>query len=169
MRIYKITTRHSQLVDVSTPHLPADLSGVGGGHITILPSTYSNVIQGSWDLYIDSADYTCANFSNYNEENGANGDGVEYKAYMGKGTYTLYLIARKDSVCPILKVYIDNSLVATFDMYNDTRIYAYVFKQENITISEDGLKTIKLLIDGKNASSTNYFVYINTIQFTRTA
>jgi len=168
MRIYKITTRHSQLVDVSTPHLSADLSGVGNQQTTILPINYSEIIQGTWTIILNNAYYLAGYIGNTSSP--ANGDEIHYKVYIAKGTHTIILGYREYTDAGILEVYLDDTLLDTIDMYNsDTSNILTVHRIENVNVTSDGLKTLKLKINGKNADSSNYIVRLMYIALMRTA
>jgi len=163
MRIYRITTRHSQLVDVSTPHISADTSGIGSSVIILLAQMYSEIIQGTWN---GSTDYAY-NFNEYftNHTSEANGDGLRFKCYMRKGTYKLYLYTRVGPNDGIVDIKINGSTITTIDLYADANDYDAVKTAENISITTDGIKTIDLVINGKNASSNGYNIFFSALCF----
>jgi len=168
MRIYRITTRHSQLTDVSTPHTPSDLSGVGSSVIVLLNQMYSEILQGNWSGGVHDGYFLNSYF--YNTDAGADGDGIRYKCYMRKGTYKLFFFSRKGPNDGIVDIKIDGNVVATIDLYHpDSNVYNAVSIVENIVVSDDGLKTIDLVVNGKNPDSTGYTVSLSALCFILTS
>ena len=169
MRIYKITTRHSQLTDVSTPHTQSDISGVGFQKAIILPYDYSEIVQGDWTLYATSSQFLNGYFENTNTH--ANGDAVKYYIYLAKGTYTIIMLGAKKNNFGILGIDIDDTNVANFDLYDASTsvVYNQRFIQTGINVTSDGIKTIKIYVNGKNANSSDYYVQFSYIIFVRTA
>lgn len=86
-----------------------------------------------------------------------NGNQYYFNVLLAAGTYTLNTLGYANSASPITKVYIDSSLVATFDWYSGSATNNVVKSQTGITVATSGLHEIKFVIDGKNASAnTNY-------------
>jgi len=168
MRIYKITTRHSQLVDVSTPHTQSDISGVGYQSVLLLPFFYDSIIQGTWSMF-SSASHYGNEYTHMKNTSNTDGDGIKYKVYLAKGTYTLQIYGLKGADGGIADIYIDNDKVATFDFYNDSSIGNQTFTQTGISVTSDSLKDLKIIVNGKNASSSGYYIYFSHITIFRTA
>ena len=68
----------------------------------------------------------------------------------------------------IVDIYIDADEVASFDPYGGAGVSTSYTDTGNV-VATSGLKTITLKIDGKNGSSSNYFVRLQAIFFYRTA
>jgi len=168
MRIYKITSRHSQLVDVSTPHSQADISGVGFQKAVILPWDYDSIGQGTWS-YGSFGGNQFLNGVFTNSAAPADGDNVSYKVYLAKGTYTLIVFGGKDTNAGIMDIDIDGTEVASFDQYADTQTTNVRFEKTGINITSDGIKTLRFRVDGKNANSTDYIIRVSYIVLIRTA
>lgn len=136
-------------------------------HVVILPRFYSAVIQGTWaDANADSF-YLGRSFGNLSTK--ADGDEVNYKIALQKGTYKLYLMTRAYVDTPIIKVRLGGTLLATFDTYQAGEDNDHEFSQASISIATDGLQTLRVYADGKNASSSHHLMYLQAIVFVRTA
>ncbi|RLG53784.1 MAG: hypothetical protein DRN95_09215 [Candidatus Hydrothermarchaeota archaeon] len=169
MRIYRITTRHSQLTDVSTPHTPSDVQGIGT-NVNIPVWAYTQIIQGTWVLAPAGASGTNQDFHGFiHNTSNTNGDEIHYQVYLSTGTWKLIMLVVKFSDAGITDVYIDNTKIATFDLYNSTEQLNTIVSQDNISISQDGLKTLKFKLNGHNANSGGYKLDIYGICFMRTA
>jgi len=142
------------------------VADVGEGHITILPYMYSVIGQGTWTYYLPYASQVMGIFYN---SSGANGDNISYKVYLQAGTYTLQILVKKDTDQAILDVDIDDTEVATEDLYNSPAVFNYSMTQADIVIAASGLYTLKLRADGKNGSSSAYRFYVSVIALWRTA
>ena len=136
------------------------------GHIIILPLDYSVIGQGTWVLSGSADRYFYFSFLNTSN---ADGDNLSYNAYLTKGTYSLILVADKYYSRGIVDIDIDGVEVASFDCYNASALNNVRFIETNIVILSNGLKTIKLRIDGKNASSSDYYFEFGYLALFRTA
>lgn len=144
----------------------ATTPAVGEGHITLLPHSYSAIIQGTWapvDLADQWARWPLVNTS------GNNGDEIHWQAYLDKGTYRLCLLTITGDSGGIVDVNIDAAEVASFDLYSAVQIENVRRVKIDIAVATAGLKTIKLKIDGKNPSSSNYSIAISYVSLWRTA
>ncbi len=136
---------------------------VGEGHITILPHFCLTNVTGWGYTYASNYYRACAWYHTTNLSY------CEYKVYLAKGTYTLKTNTNKGGDRGILKIYIDNVLVATHDTYSAAQALAVIDTTTDIVIAQSGIKTIKIEINGKNASSTGYGMLFNDLNLTRTA
>ncbi len=117
--------------------------------------------QGTWIINFDSLGTYMLNSSN------ADGDNFTCNFRCPAGTYTLYMNLRKAPNLGIVDVDIDASEEGSFDLYNATGI-ANAEKITGLVLSA-GTHTIKLRLDGKNGSSSAYYIVIGDICFQRTA
>lgn len=140
--------------------------GAGEGHITILPVAYDSIVQGTWQVRIHADDYI-GKFDNSAAH--ADGDELDFKVFLAKGTYTLLLIATRYLNSGIVDFDIDDSEVASFDTYFGPTDRNYRFTQTSINVATSGLKTLRMRIDGKNASSGGYVIFSHLIALWRTA
>lgn len=134
--------------------------------ILIFPAFFDSITQGD---FIDAGDpnyYFGAKF--YNSSN-TDGDQVNYKVYMGNGTYTFKFIHGENITFGILKLLIDDIEKASFDCYNAGGAQVNVIDTETgIEITESSIKTVSLKIDGKNASSSGYYMNVSALYLYKT-
>lgn len=135
------------------------------GHITIFPSAYDSIGQGSWTWYLFAGQVLNASFYN---SSSLNGDEISYKVNLSSGIYTLNILATIGIGRGIMKCYIDDVEIASFDNYNPTYVYNVTKQQTGIVITTNGLKTLKLQVVGKNPLSTHYQMAIQNISLWRT-
>lgn len=146
------------------PAWAAAAAAAGEGHIFILAINYDSIGAGSLGLALNSLAFLGYEMVS----GGADLENFLYKAYLGAGTYTLQMILRTSTNYGILDIDIDDTEVASFDLYSaDT--YNVTKTQTGIVVASAGLKTIKLRVDGKNASSTDHYVRPIFIVLWRTA
>jgi hypothetical protein len=100
---------------------------------------------------------------------GAQNDYIEWDISLAAGTWTFELIGLINTASGIVNVQLDGSSVGTIDMYNSAEIKVYGQRVAGISVSASGKKRLKLLMATKNASSTNYYLQLEHIQFKRTA
>lgn len=138
----------------------------GEGHITILPWNYSAIIQGTYIFDVTASQW---GYWYFRSTPGVYLDEIHYKAFMAAGTYTLRLLVITTTSEGILGVYIDNDLIATFDLYSDPAVFNVTLTDTGNVVATTGLKTIKLRIDNINPLSTGLKMYLSLIAFWRTA
>jgi len=136
------------------------------GRIEILPYAYSSVGQGTWALIINAAYLFCGYIYNTSH---TDGDNISYDIYLDAGTYTLCVLHSTINNCGILDVDIDATEVDTFDCYSAAPVVNVKATQTGIVIASAGRKTLKLRVDGKHASSSDYYAVVNWISLWRTA
>ncbi len=148
-----------------------DLYGVnpGEGHITILAWSVDSVPVGNtWSMKesISPHLYTYAQ----NAGGAADGDTLRYKAYLAAGVYTFKLLYGKANNRGILELHINGEFKGgPWDAYQSSQGWNYVATETGIVIATSGLKDIDLVINGKNASSDNYYMIITILEFWRTS
>lgn len=154
--------------DVSTKKYVDDkfATFAAGGHVVLPHYSYDSVVQGTWAIVVSTSQVGNGVLHNASQ---VNGDEVEFKCFLGAGTYTLKLLGITASSRGITDIYIDDTEVASFDWYSATATYNVIKTQASISVASSGVKTIKLKLDGKNASSTHYYATITSMIFYRTA
>ena len=147
----------------------SDLPGIapGEGHINIFPWNYNTIGQGTWVLSTTVSTALWQFFWYTSTSN--DGDELDYKVYLAAGTYTIRLIAQKQSAGGIVDIDIDAVEIASFDLYNGSSLYNQMFTDTGNVIAASGLKSLTLRLDGKNGSSSSYGAIINGITLWRTA
>jgi hypothetical protein len=84
------------------------------------------------------------------------------------GTYTIKVGTYVNTNCCILDIIIDGASVGTLDVYSAAST-AGILSKAGVVIVGSGAHTIKLLVNGKNASSSGYYLVVSFLQFLRTA
>lgn len=138
----------------------------GEGRMFFLPWDYSAIIQGTWVF-----PYTTGHWFNifaYNSSN-VDGDEINFKAYLAAGTYSIQLAYAKDTAYAISNILIDDTLALTTDHYNAGALNNQLNSATGIIVATSGLKTIKLKVNGRNPSCTNWYVPFCSFSIWRTA
>ena len=139
---------------------------IGAGHITILPLSYVSIGQGDWTISINASSY----YSSYlSQATPANLDNISYNAFLAVGTYSLVLYYHKNTTGGIMDIDIDSVEVGSVDQYSASLTWNLRYLITNINIATAGLKEIKLRMDGKHASSSNYKGWCTYLALWRTA
>jgi hypothetical protein len=151
---------------VKKSNLPAGGSGnPGEGHVTIWPDAYNAIGQGDWGFTNNSS----GRYGWYlSQTTPANGDNISFQAYLAAGTYTIMLLHHKNTSGGIMKVDVDGVEVGSVDQYAALtwNVRAVV---TGIAVATSGLKTIRLRMDGKNASSSGHKGWLVFMSLWRTA
>lgn len=103
------------------------------------------------------------------ESSGAQNAEISWDIWLEAGTYKYAQIATHGTSVGIHHIQLDGSDVGTIDGYagaNSNNNYAEV---TGIVIATAGVKTFKLKMATKNASSSNYEAYINSVAWLKTA
>jgi hypothetical protein len=142
-----------------------DVPSAGEGHIIIFGWNYQSIGQGEWTSGETLSQALATRWYN----NGVNLDNISYNVYLAAGTYTLRLLCHTDIDHGILDIDLDGVEIASFDGYSAATTWNVLQTQTGIVVATAGIKTLKLRVDGKNASSTSYIVEFTTITLWRTA
>ena len=129
--------------------------------------SYNSVTQGTW-AYLSNAsyyDYTIM----YNGGSLANGDEIVYNVHLSAGTYTLEVTCNKGDAAGIMKVYLDTTVIATNDLYAAAVSNGNRLTTTAIAVASNGMYSLKMKVEGKNAASTGYALNFSTISMWRTA
>ena len=84
-------------------------------------------------------------------------DSVSTTFWLRSGSYTLYLLGRSGPNSGFIDWSIDGVTVISGQDWYSASGTANVQKSGSVTVSSDGLHTLTLTMNGKNASSSNYF------------
>jgi hypothetical protein len=148
--------------------LQTKVNDKGCGHIIISLFKPSAVIQGTWDNSIQTS--TINGYYIRNETSHADGDEINYKVYLAAGTYVLLVLYRKSNDAGILDVKLDTvDILSALDTYDAGTTFNNISETTGITVSTAGIKTLQLVVDGKNGSSSNYKLHIQEVVLYRTA
>lgn len=143
-----------------------DMPDSGEGHITILPYSYSAIGQGTWAISIGATEFLNGLWHNTTKNDG---DNISYNVYLDAGTYTLGMLCLKVADAGIVDLDVDAVEVASFDLYDAGTVRNSWQTQAAIAVATAGLKTLRVRLHGKNASSTDYRAFFSYITLWRTA
>lgn len=96
------------------------------------------------------------------------GDYMEWFVNLAAGTYTLTHIYNQSTDRGIVRWSLDGTSVGTVDCYGAVATFNTVGSITGITVAADGNYTLKGAIDGKNASSSDFFLDVQSVTLTRT-
>lgn len=94
----------------------------------------------------------------YNSSN-ANGDTLKIIAHMATGNYEAKIVVCKDYNRAIMDVKVNGTVNTSVDMYSASSVYNHEIVI-TFTIASDGEQTFEFVANGKNASSSGYFLTI---------
>jgi hypothetical protein len=138
----------------------------GEGHIALLGPAYSSVGAGTWAL-LASGNQVLDLINN--DAADADGDNISWECYLAAGTYYILVLAVKGASFGVIDIDIDAAEVASHDLYDAGTLYNQRLTDAGNVVAADGLKTVKLRVDGKNGASSGYAAYISGIWLWRTA
>lgn len=84
-----------------------------------------------------------------------------------KGKYQVEVLGRKNSAQGIISIVIDGTTVTTIDMYNAVSLDNQKVLSSDFTLTEDGVHSISAKMATKNASSSNYGLIFQWLDFYR--
>lgn len=105
----------------------------------------------------------------YSGTRGSAGYYIEHKVLLDAGTWTFTYIGDTYVNQGIITVTIDGVSVATIDSYSAGAVYSVPSTTTGIVLASAGIKTVRLEITGKNASSSGYNFLSEWYTFNRTA
>lgn len=137
--------------------------GTGQLNVTIPCTSYSSVVQGTWE-WLDNN--VSPPFSSYFRNNpGTINDEITYKSWLPKGTHVFIIDATKNTDCGIIHVYLDGvDTTERIDLYNaGGTVQAAVTC--SLVVGVAGQHTISLKMASKNAGSSAYRCNMRCIRF----
>jgi hypothetical protein len=150
----------------------------GNAHQTVLPWNYNLAPWGTWGFEDVHAAFGLSPmfgkcFGNAPPMGaGANGDEIQWKIFLLTGAvYTLNILACTAPDCGIALVNIQELGMGLYapDFYSAIPAADVSFPLAGFGVPASGLYTLDFLLNGKNAGSTAYSVYLNSIAIWRTA
>lgn len=101
--------------------------------------------------------------------NAADGDEYYFYPLLDTGTYKLTVIYSKYNYCGKIDTYLNGSTIDTaWDTYNSTQQNNLEKIITGITVSTAGRQEIKFKVNGKNASSSDYVIFVQQVIIRRT-
>ena len=126
----------------------------------IFADMYKAIIQGTYAYYaLGSQNYHYMFYTFTAAQN----DEVEYEIFSPAGTKTLQLLAVTSSDRGIITFYLDDVSQGTIDLYSASIVYN-VFNTLSVTVVGTKVHSLKLKMETKNGSSSNY---VTSITFMR--
>lgn len=96
----------------------------------------------------------------------ANGDSWTLAFALRAGAYTMSVLGLKDSNCPKVDWAVDGlAVVAGQDWYVGGGQQVNVTQTASVTVATDGVHQLRATVNGKHASSTDYFLALTKIWF----
>ena len=141
------------------------VSGFESCSLTLFPYMRTAEIQGTWVIIQNSTflhDISCSN-SSHND-----GDEINFEAYIPAGTYTVHLTGQRNTNRGLIDIYVGVNEVTSFDQYGVSNTDHW-WTNTGVTIATSGVQTIRMVIDGKNGASSDYWMNIGSLSFFRTA
>lgn len=96
------------------------------------------------------------------------GDSVSWYVNLAAGTYTLTVMDQRNINRSIHEYFLDATSLGTSDRYNGSNDSNAIVEFTGITVSAEGNYTFKIAANGKNASSSEYYVSCFWFSFLRT-
>lgn len=150
-------------------HVPRALRGWASPiNIDVLTQAPSATGQGTWAVAVSGTAINNAYFSN--DGSGVDGDNVTFIFRCAAGTYTLYIMAQKNTNLGKLDVFLDGTkVVDANDLYAGSAEYANRITDTGNTLGAGVEHTIKFAVNGKNGSSGDHDIRITGVSLVRTA
>ena len=136
-----------------------------GSRVIFFGLDYDSIGQGTWVFPVNTSQHFSSACQNSTT---ADGDNISFKVWLAKGTYSITLDYWKNNNQGIIKIDIDGTTVMTVDQYNSSATSNMQTTETGINVSTSGLKTITFKVDGKNASSSDYWGVFSAIIIRRT-
>ena len=95
----------------------------------------------------------------------ANGDSWGWNVYLAEGTYSFLVLGASATSAGKVDWYLDGSTFTTGqDWYTTALTYNVTKTTTNVTVTGSGVHTLKSVINGKNASSSNYYLNMTYLE-----
>jgi hypothetical protein len=139
--------------------------------IDIDPLTTPSVANNQWATYSMNVAwyYFCGLSTDSGQLPGYEGFWVEWDVALAAGTYECSLVGGKGPDAGQVDVLLDGTAIVTNADFWEGGINRVVRTTTGIVVATTKTYRVRLRVNSKNASSTNYFATINRIRFLRTA
>ena len=105
-------------------------------------------------------------------QNGAadaeDGDYWDVFVNLASGTYTFTLIHLKGTALGVCELLLDGTSLGTIDCYNASNTDDNVSAITGVAVAADGNYTLRIKVNGKHASSSDYLLGVQAVTMTRT-
>lgn len=161
-----IKISNGALTDLGDGAVQIDLAGSSTpGLARVWPHDFVT-LTGTWiTAVVVTQPYNCMVYNSTSDD----GDSADAQFFAQAGTYTLYVLGQTETNRGKADWYIDGSLVVSGqDWYAGTPANNVTKSSAGITIASSGMHTLKLVVNGKNASSGDYYIGLNLVRLLRT-
>lgn len=158
----------SQIKDAVITEAKLSSGTLGQSGLYINPAGYDSIVQGTW-AYINLTDAGGVQNAFFINTSHANNDELRFTGFLGKGTYSCFAYGWGGTDEGILDVEIGGTSVGTMDFYNAGGTACLTRSITGITVTSSGVKTIDLLVNSKNAGSSDYYMGLVNVIFRATA
>jgi hypothetical protein len=113
-------------------------------------------------------------YGGYLQSGGTQNEQFDWPVMLAAGTWTIVLMCTQSSSGGIATLRLDDgagnfSTVGTADLYNAGLARNVGFSFTGVSVAATGKKTLRVLMATKNASSSNYYLFLQHIALLRTA
>lgn len=120
----------------------------------------------NWDtVFVDTA----VAYNGTKRNGGAINDEINFDVSLAKGTWIVTILSATTNSFGIVSVQFDEVEKGTIDLYTSSLVPNVRSSVTGIAVPTTGKVRLKLKVTGKNASSSNYYAYLQHIQLKRTA
>lgn len=134
--------------------------------IEIVPWGYWKATSGFSVVRLQSASYLGG--GSIYQSGPANGDWIEWDVLLDAGTWALDVICQRRENRGIIDYSIDGVEVGSHDQYGASAAYNQIATFSGITVGTTGIHTLRATVDGKHASSSNYYFVLSLLTLRRT-
>lgn len=132
-----------------------------------------NVIGATNGTRTPTQDSVCF-YGGYLQSGGTQNERFDWPVMLGAGTWTIALLCVNAGSGGIATVQLDDgagnfSNVGTVDLYNAVLTRNVAASFTGVVVGTTGKKTVRVLMATKNASSSNYYLFLQHIALLRTA
>lgn len=135
-------------------------------HCTIWPGnewTINSGVSGGWSTNVPNND---GQYCRFYQSSPANGDSVQQTFFLAAGTYTFNVLGTSGAGNGKLDWYIDNVTFLTGDdWYAASGTVNRIVSTASVVVTGSGVHTLKVIVNGKNASATNYYMNFQKMWF----
>lgn len=140
---------------------------VGEGRIWLLGKDYHNSTQGTWVPGSEAA----GQIGYITNSTHADSDEMYFYAYFSRGHYVGRFMYGDGTDAGKMSIYVGSlKVLDSYDMYDAAPTTTNSFSiSPGFSISVPGLYIVRILVEGKNAASTDYYIKLYYLSFWRSS
>jgi hypothetical protein len=155
----------------------SDHNALATAHAALMPSTLTIMPMhtpvasvGTWAIIQGTAVGGLTVPLMGNAATNAINDSISFDVGLSAGTWKITAGIYLDTVMGKATLFLDGTTTnVTIDAYAGVAAYAYTDGSGTFAVATSGIKRLAFKVDGKNASSTDYYFYLGPFTLTRTA